>query len=119
MSPDQLALYSGWASIFGLAVSLASLAYVRSIKANIIEYQRRQRIQELMDELEDACRQKLSWQPEDQAKLYALKRSLPRPWLVFGTKKRLLLDIHGMTAEGGKPALLEALKDLRAFLEEL
>ena len=33
MSPDQLAFYSGWASIIGLAVSLASLAYVRSIKA--------------------------------------------------------------------------------------
>lgn len=119
MSPDQLALYSGWASIIGLVVSLASLAYVRSIKANIIRFQRKQRIQELMDELEVICRHQLAWPPDAQAKLQALQRNLPRPWLVLGAKKRLLSDLHRMGADSGKPALLEALKDLRAFWEEL
>lgn len=118
MSPDQLAFYSGWASLIGLAVSVASLAYVRSIKANIIKFQRKQRVRGLLDELEDICSSKVPWQPEDQAKLYALQRNLPRPWMTLGAKRRLLTDIFCMTAEAGKPALLEAFKDLRAYLEE-
>ena len=76
MSPDQLAFYSGWASIIGLAVSLASLAYVRSIKANIIRYQRKQRL-------------------------------------------RFLIELHSLLTNGGRAALVEALKDLRTFSEGL
>jgi hypothetical protein len=92
MSPDQLAFYSGWASIIGLAVSLASLAYVRSIKANIIKYQRKQRLRLLIDEIEGICLlPPLPWRPKEQAKLNALKRHLPpRPIYGFTAKQRLL-----------------------------
>jgi len=39
VSDAQLALYSAWASISGLVVSLGSLVYVRSIRANIVKIQ--------------------------------------------------------------------------------
>ncbi|MYN08737.1 hypothetical protein [Pseudoduganella aquatica] len=117
MSPDQLAFYSGWASILGLAVSLLSLAYVRSIKANIIKYQRKQRLRFLIDEIEGICMlPPLPWRPEEQAKLNALKRHLPpRP----RAKQRLLIDLHSLLANGSRAALIEALKDLRTFSEGL
>lgn len=121
MSPDQLAFYSGWASIFGLAISLASLAYVRSIKANIIKYQRKQRLRILIDEIEGICLLPVfPWRVEEQAKLMALKRHLPpRPWHGYTAKQRLLMGLHNLLEEGDRAALAEALKDLRTFSEVL
>lgn len=121
MSSDQLAFYSGWASIFGLAISLASLAYVRSIKAHIIKYQRKQRLNFLIDEIEGLCLlPPLPWSAKEQAKLNALKRLLPpRPWYGFTAKQRLLMDLHNLLVEGHRAALTEALRDLRTFSEVL
>jgi len=42
ISDEDLTLYSSWASIFSLLISIISLLYVRSIRANIVKFRRKQ-----------------------------------------------------------------------------
>ncbi|CAN7450096.1 hypothetical protein LJR289_002952 [Pseudoduganella sp. LjRoot289] len=120
MSPDQLAFYSGWASLFGLVVSLASLAYVRSIKANIIKFRRRLRLQQICDDMLDICHANQLRHPKWRGKVASLKTNLPiYAWHKFTPRGRAVIAIHSFLNAGDAPALVEALEDLRSFSEDL
>lgn len=118
MSPDQLAFYSSWASIIGLAVSIASLAYVRGIKANIIRFQQTKRLQQLIEELAEAYAKGEPLQVQYRGQLESLKRNLPVPrWPAFSQRSRIIIEIHRLLDEGDDDVLAEALKDLKRYLE--
>ncbi|KQV79781.1 hypothetical protein ASD15_17265 [Massilia sp. Root351] len=120
MSPDQLAYFSGWASIIGLAVSLASLSYVRSIKANIIKFRRRLRLQQVCDDVLDICHANQLRHPKWRGKVASLKGNLPiHVWHRFTPKGRAIITVHCFLDAGDAPALVEALEDLRSYSEDL
>ena len=120
MSPDQLAFYSGWASLIGLAVSLASLAYVRSIKANIIKFRRRLRLQQVCDDVFDICHANQLRHPKWRGKVASLKSNLPiHAWHRFTSRGRAIIAVHCFLDAGHAPALVEALEDLRSYSEDL
>lgn len=94
MSEAQLALYSGWASIIGLLVSLISLAYVRSIKANIVKFRRKQRVRQLTDDILRIQDDAAPLSPGSRSTLAALKRNLPiHPWSRLTAKGRAVKDM--------------------------
>lgn len=120
MSPDQLAFYSGWASIAGLAVSLVSLAYVRGIQAHIIRIQRRKRVLKLIDNLITVCANGDLLQSRYRGDVEALKRNLPvRVWYRYTSKGRIVLEIHRLLDAGDQQVLGGALVDLQLFLEDV
>jgi len=121
MTDAQLVLYSSWASIIGLAVSLVSLVYVRSIRANIVKFRRKLRLRQLTDEI-------LNLQVEDamsltvglRVKLQALKRNIPvYAWSRFTSKGRTKLDIHRFIDTLDLAALREAINDLLSYSEDV
>ncbi|WP_296000968.1 hypothetical protein [Rugamonas sp.] len=120
MSDAQLMLYSSWASIIGLAVSLVSLIYVRSIRANIVKFRRKQRIRQLTDEILRFLNNKGPLSSISLVKLEALKRNLPiHAWNRFSAKGRIKLAIHRFIDARDVAALREAINDLLSYSEDL
>ncbi|SFU85965.1 hypothetical protein [Pseudoduganella namucuonensis] len=116
MSPDQLAFYSGWASIAGHAVSLVTAALVRNVKATIIRLRRRQRLHGLVADLMDICRRGQLRHPQNRAKIASLLRNLPvRPWNKFTPKGRAILAVHRALEHRVASELMEALADLASY----
>lgn len=120
MTGAQLSLYSSWASIIGLAVSLVSLVYVRSIRANIIKFRRKQRIRRLIDEI---LQIRIGARPIASAsliKLQALKRNLPiHFWSRYTPQGRARMEIHRFIDALDLAALREAIIDLLSYSEDL
>ena len=108
-----------WASIIGLVVSLISLAYIRSIKTNIIKFRRRQRVRGL---IEDILRIPDDATPLARAsitKLSALKRNLPTyPWSSYTSKGKATMEVHKHIDAGDIVATKEALNDWSSYSEE-
>jgi len=121
MTGAQLTFYSSWASIIGLVVSLVSLLYVRSIRANIVKFRRKLRLRQLMTEilnlqLENAMPLTIGF----RVKLEALKRNIPvYPWSRFTSKGRTKLDIHRFIDTLDLAALREAINDLLSYSEDV
>src|SRR5471030_2464147 len=120
MTDAQLVLYSSWASIIGLAVSLVSLVYVRSIRANIVKFRRKQRIRQLTD---DILQIRIGARPiasSSLVKLQALKRNIPiHFWSRYTPQWRARLDIHRFIDAMDLAALREAIIDLLSYSEDL
>jgi len=120
MTGAQLTLYSSWASIIGLAVSLVSLVYVRSIRANIVKFRRKQRIRQLTD---DILQIRIGARPiasSSLVKLQALKRNIPiHFWSRYTPQGRARLDIHRFIDAMDLAALREAIIDLLSYSEDL
>jgi hypothetical protein len=115
----QLAFYSAWASIVGLAVSLVSLLYVRSIKTNIVKFRRRQRVRQLTDEVLRIQDDAMPLSSASRTKLLALRRNIPAyAWSRFTAKGRAILEVHKHIDSGDIVALREAVNDLSSYSEE-
>lgn len=120
MTDAQLAFYSSWASILGLAVSIASLLYVRSIKSNIIRFRRKQRRQQLIREVLRIGKKEVPLQLPSKIKLLALKRNIPiYAWSRFTAQGKVRIEVHKLIDEKNIIALREALRDLSSFSEDV
>lgn len=121
MTDAQLTLYSSWASIIGLAVSLVSLVYVRSIRANIVKFRRKLRLRQLTDAILNLQVEELMPLPVGlPGKLQALKRNIPiHFWSRFTPEGRTRLDIHRFIETLDIAALREAIIDLLSYSEDL
>jgi hypothetical protein len=116
----QLAFYSGWASIWGLAVSLISLAYVRSIKTNIVRFRRKLRIRQLMDDVLRIQDDATPLSSASKSKLLALKRNIPvRAWSRLTSKGRAILEVHKHIDAEDIVSLKEAIHDWSSYSEEI
>lgn len=77
MTDAQLTYWSSWASIISFFVSVASLLFVRSIRANIIRFRRKQRIKQLLDEVQRIHDDAIPLGKASKTKLAALQRNIP------------------------------------------
>jgi hypothetical protein len=120
MDDTQLAFYSSWASIIGLAVSAVSLMYVRSIKTNIVKFRRRLRIRQLTENILHMQEDATPLSSASYSKLLALKRNTPiHAWSRFTAKGRAALAVHRHIDAGDVPSLKEAINDLASYSEDL
>jgi len=119
MTEAQLTFYSSWASIVGLVVSLASLAYVRSIKTNIVKFRRKQRLRQLVEEIGRIPDDAMPLGTASLTKLAALKRNMPtRPWSKLTSKGRATIEVHTNIDRRDIVALKEAINDWSSYSEE-
>ncbi len=95
MTDLQLSFYSSWTSIASLLMSVVSLAYIRSIKANIIKFRRKQRIRQLLQDVLDISAEFPQTTRGLDEKLAAVKRNLPiHSWSRLTPRGRITIVIH-------------------------
>jgi hypothetical protein len=120
VTAEQLNFYSSWASLFGLAVSVISLLYVRSIKTNIVRFRRKLRIRQLIEDISRIPDDATPLSSASQTKLSALKRNIPVfAWSPFTARGRLAIEVHRHVESQDILALKEAIQDLSSYSEDL
>lgn len=119
MTDAQLAFYSAWASILGFIISLITLAYVRSVKTNIVNFRRKQRIRSLINDILRLTDDARPLSSDSQAKLAALRRNISvHAWSRFTLHGRAKLEVHKHIDAGDVRSLKEALHDLASYSED-
>ena len=119
MTDAQLACYSAWASILGFIISIVTLAYVRSVKTNIINFRRKQRIRSLINDILRLTDDARPLSSDSQAKLAALRRNISvHAWSRFTPHGKVKLEIHKHIDAGDIRSLKEALYDLASYSED-
>ncbi|MFC0259775.1 hypothetical protein CEY09_23970 [Achromobacter marplatensis] len=119
MTDAQLAFYSSWSSIISFFVALISLAYVRSIKTNIVKFRRKQRLRQLVDEVMRIPDDAIPLSSASTTKLAALKRNIPtRIWYCCTSRGKATLEVHRHIDGGDIVALKEAIHDWSSYSEE-
>ena len=112
----QLANYSAWASLIGLAVSIFSLAYLRSIKTNIVRFRRQQRIRNLIADMTRIPGDTSPVSDGARAQLASVKRNIPVPrWARFTSRGRVIIDLRACIESGDMAGVKEALSDWLSF----
>lgn len=120
MTDAQLAFYSSWASIISFFISIASLILVGSIKANIVRFRRRQRLQQLIDEINRIPDDAIPLSKASKSKLAALRRNIPAGFFSnFSNRGRMALEIHKHISAEDIAALKEAIHDWSSYSEEI
>jgi hypothetical protein len=119
LSDSNLAFFSGWASIVSLGVSLISLALVRSIRANIIRFRRKQRVRQLLDDVGRIPEDAIPLSPTSRSKLVALKRNIPAGFFArFSERGRAARELHKHIDQEDLVAVKEAIDDWRSYSED-
>jgi hypothetical protein len=120
ISNEDLSFYSSWASIISLFISIVSLTYVRSIKANIVKFRRRQRLRQLIEEVNRIYDDAIPLSEGSKTKLASLKRNVPVGLFArFGERGRIAIEIHRHISDENLAALKEALDDWFSYSEEI
>ncbi|EZH81724.1 MULTISPECIES: hypothetical protein [Aeromonas] len=120
MTDAQLTMYSSWASLIGLGVSVVSLLYVRSIKKNIIKFRRKQRIRNLIEDVARIPEDATPLTSASRHKLAALKRNLPTYfWSPYTSRGKVTLEVHKHIDAGDLAAVKEAVNDWASYSEEV
>jgi len=119
MSVNDLTFYSSWASIISLFISLVSLLYVRSIKANIVRFRRRQRLRQIVDEIMSIPDDAIPLNSVSRTKLASLKRNIPVYFYSRATKRgTLAIEMHGHIDCGRIRELKEVIDDWVSYSED-
>ena len=106
ISDEDLTLYSSWASIFSLLISIISLLYVRSIRANIVKFRRKQRLRQLIEEINGIPIDAIPLSTASISKLDSLKKNVPAGLFArFSARGRSAMDIHKHIADKDLSAL--------------
>ena len=119
MPADQLVLISSWASIASLVVAVISLLLVRSIKANIIRFRRKQRLKELATAISGCA---ATTPPSDELNSIcdSLGRNFPVwPWSKLTKRGRLVIALHQKIEQRDLRGIKEVLKDIDSFSEDI
>ncbi len=87
MTENDLTFYSSWVSIISffmsivsLVVSVWSLILVGSVKANLVKHKKKQRLRQLIDEINRIHDDALPLSEASRTKLASLKRNIPVGW---------------------------------------
>ncbi|MCB1826638.1 MAG: hypothetical protein KDJ54_19470 [Candidatus Competibacteraceae bacterium] len=119
MTDAQLTYWSSWASIISFFVSVASLLFVRSIRANIIRFRRKQRIKQLLDEVQRIHDDAIPLGKASKTKLAALQRNIPAGlFACFTERGRAARALHNHIKAEDLAAVKEALNDWQSYSED-
>lgn len=119
MTTDQLVFISSWASIISLIVAIISLLMVRSIKANIIRFRRKQRLKELASFVSSTGTATV---PSDEFDCIfdSLRRNFPiHPWSKLTKRGRLVIALHQRIDLRDLLGINEVLKDIDSYSEDI
>ena len=120
ISDQDLTFYSSWASIISLFISIVSLWFVRSIRANIIKFRRKQRVSKIIQEINTIPDDAIPLSKASKRKLDSLKRNIPVSFLSRFTKRgQIAIAIHKHITEEDLSGLREAIHDWSSYSEEL
>jgi len=119
MTETELTHYASWASIVSLAISIVSLLYVRSIKANIVRFRRRQRIRQIVEEVQRIPDDAVPLAPASKSKIASLKRNVPNHlFLHFTAKGRAALELQAKLGTEDLLEIKDAMQDWLSYSEE-
>lgn len=119
MPTDQLVFLSSWASILSLVVAIISLLLVRSIKANIIRFRRKQRLQELVFTI-SRSHSRSPPSAELESALDSLCRNFPVFfWSKLSRRGRLTIILHQKIGSRDIAGIKEVLKDIYSYSEDI
>jgi hypothetical protein len=120
MTESELAFWGSWASIISLVIAVVTLLYVRTIKANIIKFRRRQRIRQLLDDIFRIPDDAVPLASASRTKLNSLKRNLPKYfWSGITNRGKTVIEIHKHVDASDIAALKEAINDWSSYSEEV
>lgn len=119
-SDQDLTFYSSWASIISLFISIVSLWFVRSIRANIIKFRRKQRVHQIIQEIHTIYDDAKPLSKASKIKLDSLKRNIPVScFSKFTERGKSAIAIHKYITEEDLTGLKEAIYDWSSYSEEL
>lgn len=120
ISDQDLTFYSSWASIISLLISIVSLLLIRSIRANIAKFKRKNRVYQLIKEIDKIPDDAIPLSKASKRKLDSLKRNIPVSFLSRFTKRgQIAIAIHKHITEEDLSGLREAIHDWSSYSEEL
>lgn len=120
MSDAYLTLYSSWASIISLFISVISLIYVRSIKANIVKFRRKQRLHALIDDVRRIPDDATPLSSASKTKISSLKRNIPVSlFSKLSARGRHAIEIHRHADAEQIADLKEAINDWTSYSEDV
>ncbi len=120
MSAEDLAMYSGWASILSLFISIVSLLYIQSIKANIVKFRRKQRLRNLIDDVSRIPDDATPLTSASKTKIASLQRNVPVNFIShFSQRGRHAIEIHKHANSGNIADLKESINDWISFSEDV
>lgn len=120
MSTTSLSLYSGWASIISLFISIISFLYISSIKANIVKFRRKQRLRKLIEDVLRIPDDATPLSNASKTKITSLKRNIPTNFFSSYTKRgRHAVDIHKHANSENIADLKESINDWISFSEDV
>jgi DNA-directed RNA polymerase specialized sigma24 family protein len=120
MTDAQLTFVSSWASIISFFVSIASLLYVRSIKANIVRFRRKQRIRQICNEVNQIPDDAVPLSKASLTKLASLKRNISTPVVIRWTEKaRATRELRKHIDAQDIASIKEAINDWTSFSEDV
>lgn len=120
LSGSDLTYYSSWASIISLFISLASLLYVRSIRASIIRFRRKQRLHALIDDVLRIPDDATPLSSASKTKITSLVRNIPAGFLsMFTERGRHAREIHKHAEAGRIADLKESINDWTSYSEDV
>jgi hypothetical protein len=96
------------------------LWFVRSIRANIIKFRRKQRVHQIIHEIHTIPDDAIPLSKASKTKLDSLKRNIPVGFLSRFTKRgQIAIAIHKHITEEDLSGLREAIHDWSSYSEEL
>lgn len=114
----SIPLVSSWDSILSLVIAVGSLFYVRSIKTNIINFRRKQRLRQLVEDVLRIPDDAVPLSDASRSKLEALKRNTPLGVFVrFTARGRAIKFMHGKIDAGNPVEIKEAVHDWNSHSE--
>lgn len=120
MSETDLTHYSSWASIISLFITIASLWYVRSIRANIVKFRRKQRLHSLIDDVFRIPDDAIPLSSASITKINSLLRNIPiNIFSRFSKRGRLAEEIHKNTDPINIADLKESINDWRSYSNDI
>lgn len=120
ISDQDLTFYSSWASIISLFISIVSLWFVRSIRANIIKFRRKQRVSKIIQEINTIPDDAIPLSEASKRKLDSLKRNIPVScFSKFTERGKTAIAIHQYITKEDLAGLKEAINDWSSYSEEL
>jgi len=120
MSAEGLSFYSGWASIISLLISIVSFLYIRSIKANIVKFRRKQRLRSLIDDVLRIPDDATPLSNASKTKITSLKRNIPANFFsCFTERGRHAVEIHKHADSENIADLKESINDWTSFSEDV
>jgi len=111
---------ASWASILSLGISVVSLLLIRSVRANIIKFRRKQRIKQLCEDVMRIPDDAIPLSGATKSKLKSLSNNLPSGILFFVSQKsKAAKSVQDAIKSNDIGTIKEALQDWVSFSEDI